>query len=93
LLEQDRSKGGFGDLPISLYNGRILADAWGNPIVFMPDQHPAIGMAPMRSTGLSGPTTRPSAGGEATFFLFSAGPDGRYLTREDNVYSYEQAKK
>jgi type II secretory pathway pseudopilin PulG len=97
LLEQDRSKGGFGDLPISLYNGRILADAWGNPIVFMPDQHPAIGMAPMRSTGLSGsPTTRDSrsggsGGGEATFFLFSAGPDGRYLTREDNVYSYEQA--
>ena len=28
------------------------------------------------------------AAGDAPFF-FSAGPDGRYLTREDNLYSYE----
>ena len=47
-------------------------DAWGNPVVFMPRHHPAIGMA---------------AGD--TFFFFSAGPDGRFLTREDNLYSYE----
>jgi len=98
LLEQDRAKGGFGDLPISLYNGRILADAWGNPIVFMPDQHPVIGMAPMRSAGApslpsSATTKSRSGGGEATFFLFSAGPDGCYLTREDNLYSYEQAAR
>jgi len=101
LLEQDRSKGGFGDLPISLYNGRILADAWGNPIVFMADQHPAIGMAPMRPSASSpgaapanrsrsdpASTTAPRETG--SFFLFSAGPDGHYLTREDNLYSYEQ---
>jgi hypothetical protein len=25
-------------------------------------------------------------------FLFSAGPDGRYLTRQDNLYSYEQSR-
>ncbi len=28
------------------------------------------------------------AGGDR-FFFFSAGPDGRFLTREDNLYSYE----
>ena len=47
-------------------------DAWGNPVVFMPRQHPAIGMA----------------GGDRFFFV-SPGPDGRFLTREDNLYSYE----
>jgi prepilin-type N-terminal cleavage/methylation domain-containing protein len=25
-------------------------------------------------------------------FLFSAGPDGRYLTRDDNLYSYDSSK-
>jgi type II secretory pathway pseudopilin PulG len=50
----------------------LLQDPWGSPIVFMPQQNPAIGMAP----------------GDASFF-FSAGPDRMYLTREDNVYSYE----
>jgi hypothetical protein len=25
-------------------------------------------------------------------FFFSAGPDGRYLTRQDNLYSYEQTE-
>jgi prepilin-type N-terminal cleavage/methylation domain-containing protein len=48
-------------------------DAWGNPVVFMPRQHPLIGMA----------------GGDR-FFFFSPGPDGRFLTREDNLYSYER---
>ncbi len=77
LLENSRIKGGFGDLPLP--NGRLLADAWGNPIVFMPTQHPAIGMAPPKPGG----TTQ-------SYFFFSAGPDGRYLTREDNLYSYER---
>jgi hypothetical protein len=27
------------------------------------------------------------------FFLFSAGPDRRYLTRDDNLYSYDQAPR
>ena len=90
LLQHDRNKGprtgtggeGFGDLPISLYDGRLLADAWGNPIVFMPNQHPIIGMAPVRS-----------GDEEQAFFFFSPGPDGRYLTREDNLYSYEQGSR
>src|SRR3954468_10712749 len=83
LLQHDRKNGGgFGDLPISLYDGRILADAWGNPIVFMPNQHPIIGMAPVRS-----------GEEEQAYFFFSPGPDGRYLTREDNLYSYEQGTR
>ena len=79
LLQHDREQGGgFGDLPISLYDGRVLADAWGNPIVFMPSQHPLIGMAPVKS-----------GEEEQSSFFFSPGPDGQYLSREDNLYSYE----
>jgi hypothetical protein len=26
-------------------------------------------------------------------FFFSAGPDGRYLSREDNLYSYESGQE
>lgn len=63
----------FGELPISLYDEVTLRDAWGSPIAYMPAQHPAIGLPPR---------DRPS-------FFFSAGPDGKYLTRDDNLYSYE----
>lgn len=52
----------------------VMLDPWGSPIVFMPAQNPAIGMAPSDA-----------------FFFFSAGPDRQFLTREDNVYSYEQS--
>jgi type II secretory pathway pseudopilin PulG len=62
----------FSGLPLSLYNEVTLHDPWGSPIVFMPRQHPLIGMAP----------------GDR-FFFFSAGPDRRFLTRDDNLYSYE----
>ena len=51
-------------------------DAWGNPVVFMPRQHPSIGMA----------------GGDRFFFV-SPGPDGKFLTREDNLYSYEVGRE
>jgi hypothetical protein len=105
-----RAQAPIGSLPISLYNERTLADAWGNPIVFMADQHPAIGMAPLRQLdpGRSGPRTNANdgsggaaapadvgAGGEheRAWFFVSAGPDGRFLTREDNLYSYEQARR
>ncbi len=50
-----------------------LDDPWGTPIVFMPRQDPAIGMAPNNRA-----------------FFFSAGPDTLFLTREDNLYSYEE---
>lgn len=63
----------FGPLGGAMYDELTLRDAWGTPIVFMPRQHPAIGMA----LG-----NRP--------FFFSAGPDRRFKTPEDNLYSYEQ---
>jgi type II secretory pathway pseudopilin PulG len=52
-----------------------LIDPWGTPIVLMPQQSPAIGMAP----------------GDRFFFV-SAGPDRRFLTRADNLYSYDYAE-
>jgi type II secretory pathway pseudopilin PulG len=51
-----------------------LTDPWSTPIVLMPKQSPAIGMAP----------------GDRFFFV-SAGPDRQFLTRADNLYSYDYA--
>ena len=70
--QTDLSNTTFSDLSIANYNEANVLDAWGSPIVFMPYQHPLIGMA----------------GGDRSFF-FSAGPDRQYLTRQDNLYSYE----
>src|SRR4051812_11099961 len=63
-------------IPVSIYDHRTLRDAWGSPIVFMPNQHQLIGLAPSRA-------------GQDQYFFFSAGPDRKYLTRDDNLYSYE----
>lgn len=60
------------DLPPLMYDQVNLRDAWGTPILLMPRQDPAIGMAPRDKP-----------------FFFSAGPDRKYLTRDDNMYSYE----
>ena len=65
-----------GQLPVAAFDGVTLRDAWGSPIVFMPTQHRWIGMAPKNRQG-------------ETFFFFSAGPDRKYLSRDDNLYSYE----
>jgi prepilin-type N-terminal cleavage/methylation domain-containing protein len=62
----------FGELQLDTYSDTALNDAWGDPVVFMPAGHPAVGMAPQNRA-----------------FFFSAGPDRRYLTRDDNLYSYE----
>ncbi len=70
--QTDLSGGAFSDLSIANFNEVNVLDAWGSPVVFMPHQHPLIGMA----------------AGDAYFF-FSAGPDRNYLTRQDNLYSYE----
>ena len=70
--QMDLAGGVFSDLSIANYNEVNVLDAWGSPIVYMPSQHPLIGMA----------------AGDRSFF-FSAGPDRRYLTRQDNLYSYE----
>jgi hypothetical protein len=63
----------FSGLSVSYYDQVNLRDAWGSPIVFMPQMHRDIGQA---------------ANG---YFFFSAGPDRQFLTREDNIYSYERA--
>jgi type II secretory pathway pseudopilin PulG len=70
------SAGEFGELPVSIYDEVTLRDAWGDPIVFMAHDNAAIGMASR---------DHPS-------FFFSAGPDHKYLTRDDNLYSYEAAR-
>jgi len=67
--------GALNELSIANYNEVAVLDAWGRPVVYMPGQHPAVGMA---ATNRS--------------FFFSAGPDRSYLTRPDNLYSYETAK-
>jgi hypothetical protein len=64
------------EMPLSVYDHRTLRDAWGSPIVLMPGQHSLIGLAPSRA-------------GQDQYFFFSAGPDRKYLTRDDNLYSYE----
>jgi hypothetical protein len=61
----------FEDLPISYYDGLMVRDAWGSPIVFMSHMNPAVGMA------------------AKGWFFFSAGPDRKYTTKSDNLYSYE----
>ena len=60
-------------LPVGSFDEITLHDAWGGLIVFMPAQHPAIGMAP---------ADKP--------FFCSPGPDRKFLTRDDNLYSYEE---
>jgi hypothetical protein len=62
---------GFDDLPASCYDGRVIRDAWGSPIVFMSSMDPNVGMA------------------AKGWFFFSAGPDRKYTTKSDNLYSYE----
>ncbi len=69
----------FEQLPISVYDRLSVRDAWGSPIVFMPGQHKLIGLAPSKA-------------GQDQYFFFSAGPDRNYLSRDDNVYSYEAAE-
>jgi type II secretory pathway pseudopilin PulG len=64
----------FAGLPQSIYNDILLRDAWGSPIVFMPSMH----------EGIQGMAL------ENKPFFFSAGPDQRYLTFENNLYSYEK---
>src|SRR4051812_835533 len=63
----------FGPLGGTMYDEVTLRDAWGTPLVYMPGQHPAIGM---------------SLGNKP--FFFSAGPDRKFRTLEDSLYSYEQ---
>lgn len=64
----------LSDLPVSVYDEAQIRDAWGSPIVFMPNSHPWVGTAPR----------------DKAYFFVSAGPDRDYLTLGDNLYSYEE---
>lgn len=65
--------GVLNQLPEFIYDQRMIRDSWGTPILFLPRQHPQLGLA----------------SGDRYFFV-SAGPDRRFLTRSDNLYSYDQ---
>jgi prepilin-type N-terminal cleavage/methylation domain-containing protein len=66
----------FEQHPPSVYDHVTLRDAWGSPLVYMSGYHRLVGQAPSRV-------------GQDQCFVFSAGPDRKYLTRDDNLYSYE----
>ncbi len=72
----DLSSGPLAELPIFIYDQRLIRDTWGTPILFMPRQHPQIGLAV----------------GDRFFFV-SAGPDRQFLTRDDNLYSYDVVRE
>jgi hypothetical protein len=60
-------------LPLSLYDGRYVRDAWGTPVVYMAPLAPNVGLRPQNRA-----------------FFVSAGPDRKFSTVFDNLYSYEQ---
>jgi prepilin-type N-terminal cleavage/methylation domain-containing protein len=72
----DLSGGALAELPIFIYDQRMIRDTWGTPILFMPRQHPQVGLAL----------------GDRFFFV-SAGPDRQFLTRGDNLYSYDAVRE
>jgi hypothetical protein len=62
-------------LPRSMYDGELLRDAWGTPIVLARGDDQRLGLAPARRD-----------------YCLSAGPDRNFLTREDNLFSFEQGQ-
>jgi prepilin-type N-terminal cleavage/methylation domain-containing protein len=60
-------------LPLSLFDGRYVRDAWGTPVVYMAPLAPNVGLRPQNRA-----------------FFVSAGPDRKFSTVFDNLYSYEQ---
>ncbi|WP_206295316.1 hypothetical protein [Humisphaera borealis] len=72
--ESPQSDTMMSGLPVSVFDVSLVRDAWGSPIVFMSQMHPWIGTAPR----------------DKPYFFLSAGPDRDYLSRDDNLYSYEE---
>ena len=58
----------------------LMADGWGNPIIFVPGQEGLNGLDSGRI--VKAPNNRP--------FWASAGPDGDFSKADDNLYSFEQ---
>ena len=44
-VEARRFPAEFAAMPQAFFEGDVLPDAWGTPLVFMPALHPAVGMA------------------------------------------------
>jgi type II secretory pathway pseudopilin PulG len=88
LASIPKNKSAISQLPVkALVTGAqppALADAWGNPIVFVP------------SGGLTGVTvggtvmTAPLQSPDKKGFWASAGADGSFSGGDDNVYSFEK---
>ncbi len=68
-----------------------LADAWGNPLVYIREDdygRPQIAMGVIGIESGIGPASNPTTGSPYNpedYQLFSAGPDGSFATTEDNV--------
>jgi len=95
LMRNPKNKTFFAGLPakgmVDLNGTRqqVLADGWGNPIIFVgrAGMSTSLGKKPDGSfskTGVSvtNPSGRP--------FWASAGPDGNFDAGDDNIYSFEK---
>lgn len=65
----------FRTLPVALYDQRVLRDAWGTPVAYFHSGSHSLDDSPPRSRS----------------FFVSAGPDRRFTTNDNNLYSYEWA--
>lgn len=89
-MPADRLLGGSG-VPDHM-RGRVPLDGWGNPIIYVP----AEGLLNVRVNAVnmrirsSGPISgNPALTQSDRPFFASAGPDGRFDTGDDNLYSFE----
>jgi hypothetical protein len=83
---------------------RLLLDAWGNPVVYVPDGFQLFDPVTSQAStvtvlgGISGLSTTLGAPISATQFrspdrrgfFMSAGPDRNYATYDDNIFSFNE---
>jgi prepilin-type N-terminal cleavage/methylation domain-containing protein len=76
----------------------VLLDGWGNPIIFVPAggmrgcmdaKTGNITQPVITSVGVIQYDVKAQLPGGARPFFVSAGPDGDFLTHQDNIYSFE----
>jgi prepilin-type N-terminal cleavage/methylation domain-containing protein len=63
----------------------IVADGWGNPILFVPDG----GLSGVKINGTVLPAGQEIRSPDRRPFFASAGPDGNFQEGDDNVYSFQ----
>lgn len=61
----------------------VVVDAWGNPILFVPDG--GLSNVKINGTALADPIRSP----DRRPFFASAGPDGNFEEGDDNIYSFQ----